>query len=85
MAESYTSPTTYESIDEIMARKQLLLKNIQKDAEKIDVQWHSLFKKPEGLKKNATTSQRLNTIINTGAGALDGFLLAWKLYRKFKR
>lgn len=51
MAESYTSPTTYESIDEIMARKQLLLKDIQKDAEKIDVQWHSLFKKPEGLKR----------------------------------
>lgn len=85
MAESYTSTTSYNSIEEIVARKNLLLKDIQKDSEKIDQQWHSLFHKPKGLTKNASTSQRITSLVNAGAGALDGILLVWKLYRKFKK
>ena len=85
MAESYTSTTSFNSIDEILARKELLRKDIEKDSERIDQQWHSLFHKPTALTKNASTSQRINSFINAGAGALDGILLVWKLYRKFKR
>lgn len=85
MAESYTSTTAYHSIDEILSRKALLLKDIQKDSEKIDQQWHSLFRKPQGLTRSATPSQRVSSLISAGAGALDGALLVWKLYRKFKR
>lgn len=85
MAESYTSTTTYNSIDEIVARKSLLLKDIQKDSERMDQQWHSLFRKPTGLTKGATPSQRVSSLISAGAGALDGIMLVWKLYRKFKK
>lgn len=85
MAESYTSTTTYNSIEEILSRKALLLKDIQKDSEKMDQQWHSLFHKPQGLTKNATPSQRISSLISAGAGAIDGAVLVWKLYRKFKK
>lgn len=85
MIESYTSPASYHSIEEIRMRKALLLKDIQKDSDKIDRQWHSLFQKPQALTKNAKPSQRLNSFMNMGAGFLDGALLVWKLYRKFKK
>lgn len=85
MAETYTSTTTYTTIDEIRARKALLLKDIQKDSERMDSQWHSLFHKPAALTKSATASQRITSLVNAGAGMLDGILLAWKLYRKFKK
>lgn len=85
MAESYTSTASYTTIDEIRARKALLLKDIQKDSERIGRQWHSLFRKPTALTKGATASQRITSLVNAGAGMLDGILLAWKLYRRFKK
>lgn len=85
MAESYSKPATYSTLEEIRMRKALLLKDIQKDSERIDLQWHSLFRKPQGLSKTATPSKRIGSFMNMGAGFLDGALLAWKLYRKFKK
>ena len=66
-------------------RKAALQKEIEADSAMIDEKWHSLFKKPEALSKSATPSQRISGIISSGAGVLDGILLVWKLYRKFKR
>lgn len=77
--------SSYQSIEEIRLRKAALQKEIEADSAKIDEKWHSLFKKPEALSKSATPSQRISGIINSGAGVLDGILLVWKLYRKFKR
>lgn len=85
MAESYSTPATYSTLEEIRMRKALLLKDIQKDSEKIDLQWHSLFRKPQGLSKAVAPSKRIGNFMNIGAGFLDGALLAWKLYRKFKK
>ena len=77
--------SSYQSIEEIRLRKAALQKEIEADSAKIDEKWHSLFKKPEALSKSATPSQRISGIISPGAGVLDGILLVWKLYRKFKR
>lgn len=77
--------SSYQSIEEIRLRKAALQKEIEADSAKIDEKWHSLFKKPEALLKSATPSQRISGIISSGAGVLDGILLVWKLYRKFKR
>lgn len=85
MKESYSSTTAYHSIEEIRARKALLQKDIQADEAKIDEKWHSLFRKPKAMSKTATPSQRVVSIVNSGAGVLDGLLLVWKLYRKFKK
>lgn len=85
MKESFSTVSSYQSIEEIRLRKATLQKEIEADSAKIDEKWHSLFKKPEALSKSATPSQRISGIISSGAGVLDGILLVWKLYRKFKR
>ncbi len=85
MKESYSTTTVYHSIEEIRARKVLLQKDIHTDEEKIDEKWHSLFTKPQGLSKTATPSQRIVSMVNSSASILDGLLLVWKLYRKFKK
>lgn len=85
MKESFSTVSSYLSIEEIRLRKAALQKEIEADSAKIDEKWHSLFKKPEALSKSATPSQRISGIISSGAGVLDGILLVWKLYRKFKR
>lgn len=85
MKESFSTVSSYQSIEEIRLRKVALQKEIEADSAKIDEKWHSLFKKPEALSKSATPSQRISGIISSGAGVLDGILLVWKLYRKFKR
>lgn len=85
MKESFSTVSSYQSIEEIRLRKAALQKEIEADSAKIDEKWHSLFKKPEALSKSATPSQRISGIISSGACVLDGILLVWKLYRKFKR
>ena len=85
MKESFSTVSSYQSLEEIRLRKAALQKEIEADSAKIDEKWHSLFKKPEALSKSATPSQRISGIISSGAGVLDGILLVWKLYRKFKR
>lgn len=85
MKESFSTVSSYQSIEEIRLRKAALQKEIEADSAKIDEKWHSLFKKPAALSKSATPSQRISGIISSGAGVLDGILLVWKLYRKFKR
>lgn len=85
MKESFSTVSSYQSIEEIRLRKVALQKEIEADSAKIDEKWHSLFKKPEALSKSATPSQRISGIISSVAGVLDGILLVWKLYRKFKR
>lgn len=84
MAESYTSPASYKSVEEIRMRRELLLKDIRRDASRMEQQWHSLFQKPQGLTKGAMPSRRIGSFLSMGGTFLDGALLAWKLYRKFK-
>ena len=73
--------TTLRSIEE---RKMQLLKEIRKDNNQINKLRKQLFAKPTALtsRKNRMSVQGL---MNTGAGVFDGLLLAWKLYRKFKK
>lgn len=80
-----TSPNDYKTLEEIQLRKARLLTDIQKTETQMKQQWHSLFQKPDALKKTSTPSKRINSMLNVGAGALDAFLLGWKLYRKFKK
>ena len=73
--------TTLRSIEE---RKMQLLKEIRKDNHQINKLRKQLFAKPTALtsRKNRMSVQGL---MSTGAGVFDGLLLAWKLYRKFKK
>jgi len=72
----------YRSLQEIRDRKDALLNEIRKDDQQMRTHWNSLFHKPSN-QLVSTPSRKLNTLMTTGAGVLDGIILAWKLYRKF--
>lgn len=77
--------TQYKSLEEIRLRKDTLLKEIRQDDKRIHQLWSSLFHKPEALSAKTPPARRINSLLNTGAGLLDGLILGWKLYRKFKK
>ena len=72
---------TYRTLHEIRLRKEVVLSEIRRDNERMNILWKDLFRKPEPKKKGFT----LASLMTTGAGVADGFMLAWKLYRKFKK
>lgn len=74
---------SYRSLEAIQARKEYILKDIQKDDQQIRTLWGNLFHKPDMLVSSKTPSKRFNSLMTTGAGVFDGIILAWKLYRKF--
>lgn len=74
----------YKSLDEIRIRKDQILKSIRKDEEGMRHLWNSMFNKPATL-TSKLPSKRISGLMNTGTGIFDGVLLAWKLYRKFKK
>lgn len=72
------------SLAEIMLRKELvqrILMPMMKNKNSMEL----AFQKADALSKSASTSKRISSLMSMGAGALDGAILAWKLYRKFKR
>jgi len=75
----------YRSLNDIRLRKEALRKSIEADDKKIKALWNSLFTKPDAFSKEASRGRRIASMISVGTGAFDGALLAWKLYRKFKR
>ena len=82
--ESYES-YEYKSLNDIRLRKESLRKSIEADDKKIKALWNSLFTLPDAFSKNASRSKRITSMISIGTSAFDGAILAWKLYRKFKK
>lgn len=72
---------TFNSIEEISLKRENVLSEIRESSTEIGLLWKDLFRREEPKKKGLTFS----TLMNTGSGLIDGFLLAWKLYHKFKR
>lgn len=70
----------YNSLQAIRNRKNMLRQQIQQDDAEIRVLWKGIFKKPD----TASKGLRVSSLMNTGAGVLDGIILGWKLYRKYK-
>lgn len=75
---------TYRTLEEIRLRKAQLLTDITKDSNRIQGLWNRLFH-PVPQKGKKTAGKRMTSIMSTGASVIDGIILGWKLYRKFKR
>lgn len=75
----------FNSLHDIRKRKEALLADIKEDDHKIKELWKSLFKKPDALSRNASPSKRIASVITNSMGLIDGIILGWKLYRKFKK
>lgn len=68
------------TLEDIAAYKARVKDEIRKDEKLIGQQWHSLFNDEERKNTNKWMS-----LMNTGMGVVDGAILGWKLYRKFKK
>lgn len=70
----------FHTIRDIRQQRENVLSDIRKDSDQMETLWKGMFKH-EQKKKGLTVA----SVLNTGTGLLDGLLLVWKLYRKFKR
>ena len=71
-------------LNDIKLKKELLRNEILKDNQKIEKLWGKLFHKAPLFDKQAKPSKKLGSLLSTGASLLDGAILGWKLYRKFR-
>ena len=81
---NHSEITEYNSLNEIRLKKEAIRKENDADDANIQTIWNSLITKPAILSRNTSPSKRLQSLLQVGAGAFDGALLAWKLYRRFK-
>lgn len=74
----------YHSLSEIRLHKLAILKDIQNDGRQMSMMWEELFHQPsEG--SSGSTTKRIAGLLSIGTTVLDGAILGWKLFRKFKR
>lgn len=73
----------YTTLQDIQARRSMLLAEIRKDGDRMSVLKKELFGKKQSQRKGNRMS--MGSMVNMGAGVFDGLLLVWKLYRKFKK
>ena len=83
MTDDHSLQPSYDTLRSIADRKAQLLKDIRKDSDQINKLRQQLFSKPKMPAKRSGFMP--SKLMGTGASVLDGLLLAWKLYRKFKR
>lgn len=81
MKNTTERPIEYNTLREIRHRKEAVLAEIRKDNKQMGKLWNGLFHNRSPRKKGFTWS----SMLNTGVGFVDGAMLVWKLYRKFKR
>lgn len=78
-----TQQRTFCTLEEIERYKDEVRQSIHDDEKRIGTLWSDLFHK-EDRHAPKTPVQRMINMVNIGSGVLDGLILGWKLYRKFK-
>lgn len=73
----------YNSLLAIEQKKQELQKQIIESEKAIGIKWNNLFHKKEPVPTSPT--QKFISMASNGAGIIDGLILGWKLYNKFKK
>ncbi len=74
----------YHSIDDMRRRRKQLKKEIGATEKEISHLWRNLFHK-HSRKGPVSRMGRIGSVVSTGVSVVDGALLVWKLYRRFKR
>lgn len=73
----------YNSLRDLKEYKDALNKKLKADEDEIKRLWNILFKPVKSGPK--TPTQRIQSALSLGTGVVDGIILGWKLYRKFKK
>ncbi|MGP1591030.1 MAG: hypothetical protein ACTTHI_04465 [Prevotella sp.] len=78
-----TKTKQYNSLNDLEVYKDTLQKQLEADEKEMKRLWNGLFKPEKSGPK--TPTQRIQSAISLGTGIVDGLILGWKLYRKFKK
>lgn len=78
-----TKTKQYNSLNDLEVYKDTLQKQLEADEKEMKRLWNGLFKPEKSGPK--TPTQRIQSAISLGTGIVDGVILGWKLYRKFKK
>lgn len=73
----------YNSLRDLKEYKDALNKQLKADEDEIKRLWGDLFRPVKSGPK--TPTQRIHSALSLGTGVIDGLILGWKLYRKFKK
>lgn len=71
--------TNYTTLEEIRARKELLLSELQKDNTRFSTLWSQTFLKREDSSK----AEYISNLVGKGITAIDTFLLVRKLIKNY--
>lgn len=74
--------TNISTIAELKAQEELVRAQLKTEEKEIARRWNELFKKGKSLPK--TPAERAMSLFTKGSGAIDGLILGWKLYKKFR-
>lgn len=77
-----TSNNSISTISELKAQADLVREQIRVEQSEMHRHWNSLTKQRK--KESKSKTQRLIGFLTKGSTVIDGALIGWKLYRKFK-
>lgn len=83
MSKETTQLRQFNDLADIRKYKDDVQTAIHKDEERIADLWHNLFAPSDEARPN-TPAKRVAHMLSMGTGIVDGVLLGWKLYRKYK-
>jgi len=78
-----TNGTQISTIAELKAQEDLVRAQLKAEGKEIRRQWDHLFKARQRGPK--TPSERFLGLFSKGTSVIDGAILGWKLYKKFRR
>ncbi len=73
----------YQTLKDVTHRKEIVLAQIKANNKELTYLGKSLFAKQP--KKKKSKGSVISTVLKTGVGVFDALVLAWKIYRKFKK
>lgn len=73
-------PQSYHSLADIQARKEFLLRRLDRDTMQMQRLWQSVFTRRE----DTTQGQFIASILSNSAMAIDAFLMVRKLWHRYK-
>ncbi|MCD8296900.1 MAG: hypothetical protein LUC88_04945 [Prevotella sp.] len=73
----------YQCLKDVTHRKEMVLAQIKANNKEVGYLWKSLFAKQPKSKKSKGSV--ISNVLKTGVGVFDAVVLAWKVYRKFKK
>ena len=79
MLNGHKTEKNFQTLDDIIKRKEELAAGIQKESDQISTLWHTLFIPP----KNATKGEMVANIVSKSITAIDAFLLVRKLMKTY--